>query len=444
MIQSSARPQMPPAIASSASAASANLNIEAFSRDPRSLFVFDTDAASGGVRPCARGRQPVLYQGAHLQRGMGQFHEGGRVHAASVDWLRGTVRLFGSKSDAMNNVPSYCSRSHNELQPCEPEHADVYVRETFAFLMRGHSILHPQCRCRPTTWQARRTAVLGLDWEAIVAEHGRGGWSSLSSRGCPAGSVGASRSLAELASELGVRSLWGAVRVDHAVQDDEENRGGSEAPAPQAPRALHPPLEGRRSLRMPLLQVLVELASLTPVRSACGEIVGLTSPVCCVPSSIESGSDIEAAARVLAPRPFVYRPDSHDVVTRRSVCCELQALVRARRVRVVQSDVEGAWAVAWNGHAMHLEPQGLFGSSLRCEGATTTTTTTTSTTVTTGHTRPAFPFTKEEAEEEADVKERDVLLWMRQLWEAHGPQNALLRWGGATTASSAKSKRRRI
>jgi hypothetical protein len=409
--------------------------IEAFSRDPSTLFVFSAD---GVGRPCARGRQPVVYQGAQLRCAIGKFQEGERVHAASVDWLRGTVRLFGSRSDAMNNVPSYCSRGQNELPLLsEPEHADVYVRETFAFLMRGHSILHPQCRCRPTTWQARRVAAMGLDWEAIVAEyphdHGlllHSGRMGVSSRVCPAGSVGASRSLAELASELGVRgSMWGAVRVDHNERRDGGGGGGGRGGG-----GAH---KGR-SWRMPLLQVLVELAGLTPVRSACGEIVGLTSPICCVPASIESGSDLETAARVLAPRPFVYRPDSHDVIMRRSVWCELQALVRARRVRVVPADVEGAWAIVWNGHALHLEPHGLFGlrgeeEEVAVAGTTplhlTMTTTTTTTTLRT--------------EEKKEEEESDALRWMRHLWEAQGPKNALQRREEATTTTTHLSLKRR-
>ena len=67
-----------------------------------------------------------------------------------------------------------------------------------------------------------------------------------------------------------------------------------------------------------------------------------------------------SAARVLTPRPYVYHPDRYDAVTRRSLQIEMENLMRSRIIRALPADIEGAWAIFWNGDAMHLEPLPCF------------------------------------------------------------------------------------
>ncbi len=82
--------------------------------------------------------------------------------------------------------------------------------------------------------------------------------------------------------------------------------------------------------------------------------------MCCIPQCIRSGADVETAARVLHPRPFVFSPRAYDGVERRAIMETLERLAQLRRIRMLPADVEGDWAIFWNGHAMHLEPNALL------------------------------------------------------------------------------------
>jgi hypothetical protein len=366
----------------------------AFSRDPGDLFLFcdddnhnkEADAAaaenapppsasasaimtvvvqrrSGDTQqqkkaPCARQRQPVQYAGPRLRVGMGPFRAGQRCHAASVDWVRGTVRLYDSSQDLINQVPRYCSAGANALPETDPAETATYVREAFAFLLRGHSLFHPQCRCAPPCNYndgregSARTAHLGMDRDGFLREREAGRLTHMG-RACPAGSSGAARSVRELESELGVRSLSGEVvwLPPSSTTDMDPHRGlGGGGGGGKRRRII---LTARR---LPLLRVLVELAGLVPVRDAQQAVVALWSPVCCVPRPIRSGLDVERAARVLWPRPYVFTPAAHpDVLERREIRQTLERLAQRRSIRMLPADVAGDLAIFWNGYA-HLEP----------------------------------------------------------------------------------------
>jgi hypothetical protein len=335
--------------------------MKAFSRNPNLLFCEREGGCHRHHLPSVRQRQPVQYDAAMglcLRVDLGRFRAGQRIHAASVDWVRGTVRLFDSNQDLMNQVPSYCSMGENVLVAVEAEESEVYVREAFAFLLRGHSLFHPQCRCAPTVWQQReRAAHLGLDMGDMLRREDSGERVTRFGRGCPAGSSGSMRSLREFETELGVRCLSGGVWL---YLPDTVDRHYYAAGQPNDSDSNHKRRRKRAPVQLPLLQILIELAGLTPVRDAEQTIVGLSSPLCCIPHPIRSGLDVETAARVLFPRPYVFSPGAHDAVERVVIQQTLTRLMQQRRIRMLRADVEGGWAIFWNGSAMHLEPEGLL------------------------------------------------------------------------------------
>ena len=177
-----------------------------------------------------------------------------RHHSIAVDWYKGTVTGYLDSSDAINHVPSFTTT----LPECAPSNAEQYVRETFEFLRRGHSLFHPECRCRPR----RRSHELGFR----LWHHDNN-----SDEYCSVGTTGQGRSVREIERELGVRSLYGLIMA-----------GGE---------------------MMPLMQVLVRLAGLRLHTEAAAVL--LSSPICCIPPEIITGDHIVAAARALYPRAFV-------------------------------------------------------------------------------------------------------------------------------------------
>ena len=341
--------------------------LQAFTRDPEALFLSCNSSSSseGAVRAP---QQPVLYRGGvRLRVALGaSLPAGCLIDTVTVDWVGGRIDCFASTADAMNHVPLFSSLG-NALPLCaQPEHADVYVRETFAFLARGHSLFEPGCRCVPPVWwDARRTASLGLTRQrravalptsttttAMAVEAGR--QTGRKRKRAPKKKKapllppplpreepstvcdvrcdrrGSTRSVQEIALELGVlRDLNGHVEV----------------------------CLSRGPCFAPLLDVLVRLAGLVPdgIDHQTGAVLRLGSPLCCIPRAIRTGRDVEQAARVLAPRPYVYCP-GEDAVTRRVIETDLNALVEQRRVRMLPSSTEGGWAIFWNGDALHLEP----------------------------------------------------------------------------------------
>ena len=242
----------------------------------------------------------------------------------------------------------------------------MYVRETFAFLLRGHSLFEPGCCCAPPVWwNACRTATLGLTRKrrcccataaavaittAAAVEAGRQTGKRRKRKRAKVvvqppplreekticdvrcDHRGSTRSVQEIALELGIlHGLNGHVEV--CLGDNKAHFA-------------------------PLLDVLVRLAGLVPdgIDPQTGAVLRLGSPLCCVPRLIRNGQDIEQAARALAPRrPYIYCP-AEDAVVRRIIDTDLRVLVEQRRVRMLPSSIEGAWAIFWNGDALHLEP----------------------------------------------------------------------------------------
>lgn len=133
--------------------------IRAFTRDPHALFL----QAQTALVPRCRGIQPVSYKKAILR----PYYDADKtntplplLHEVVVDWQQGGITVYLSASDAINHVPT--SSCHKLLPECQAQLADVYVRETFEFFNRGHSLFHGECRCMPALMSQERLLQLGL------------------------------------------------------------------------------------------------------------------------------------------------------------------------------------------------------------------------------------------------------------------------------------------
>ena len=258
--------------------------LQAYACDPRALLEGD-----GWPPPSYANRHE--YRDATLRVGMGPCPAGTRLHAVAVDWERGAVALYASPQDRLNRTPLF-EAHEGGWPPCAPAQAEAYVRQTYAFLLRGHSLRAPGCEC--------------------------------AANACRLGTQGAWPLLSELARELCVRDLGGRVEVLR---------------------------RRRRVLRLPLLQVLTELAGLQLTPD--GRRIG--SPACCLPLAIASAADVLRAAELLAPRPYLYRSAALDPLTQSEVRRGLAQLQAALHVRVLASEEEGALAVFFNTPWLHLE-----------------------------------------------------------------------------------------
>jgi hypothetical protein len=279
-----------------------------FSRHPGALFHQATPTSGGTLmlhgrsflEPSARMQQPVHYRSVTLREPLPpDLHPSAAYfYATAVNWQEGTFCVFDTASDMLHGVGTW------HLLPSSEAHtgSDVaYVRDTYAFLQRGHSLFHSQCTCVTPRWQ-----VLGLPSKAASD--------------CAVGTNGRARTLEEIARELGVRSLQHTVLA-----------GGS---------------------TVTLLDALVRLARLDYDPST----RTISSPECCVPRSIRSAEDIEAAARIMWPRPYVLTFPV-DPPMRLKVETALLSLVKDVRVRAVDARAGGgARAVFWNLPYRHLEP----------------------------------------------------------------------------------------
>ncbi len=270
--------------------------IQAYTRDPSALFLSVSHTST--LLPCGREKQPVYYQDATLQpsndNNMMLKLESSPHHTIAVDWYKGTVTGYLDSNDAINHVPSFTHR----LPECPPCDAEQYVRETFEFLRRGHSLYHPECRCRPR----RRSHELGFQlWDHNVDEY------------CTVGTTGQGRSLREIERELGVQSLYGLLMA-----------GGE---------------------LMPLMQVLVRLAGLQLHTDATTTVL-LSSPICCIPPEIITGEHIVAAARALYPRAFVCAETCFG---------DLARLESAGVLRVIPIMASSVAAVFWRPPDEHLQ-----------------------------------------------------------------------------------------
>ena len=273
-------------------------SVRAFTRDPSALLGAQYQGAE-----TFRLTAPQTYRDVRLF----SAYEGA---VARVEWRTGTVALFETAMDSLNNTPSV--QMHDALPDAPEEDAAVYVRETFAFLLRGHSLGARGCECRASV--PGRASTLGLG-------HARTGQ-------CPLESAAGWPTLEELAQELAVRDVRGSVEVLR---------------------------RGERAVRLPLLRVLMELAGLETVRHDNGLVARLGKSACCLPRTIRSAEEVAHAASLRSPRPFLLDTRPLDPLTRAEVERDLVAMQRALRLRVLESDTEGVRAVFCNRRWQALE-----------------------------------------------------------------------------------------
>ena len=264
----------------------------AFTRDPSALF----GPTYVGQETFRLAAQPMQYRNVTLL----SAHEGA---VARVDWRTGGVSLFETAIDSLNNTPIV--HMHDGMPDAPEEAASVYVRETFAFLLRGHSLGARGCECRASVPGRAFTIGLGAKRTGRCTIDSDAGWPTLE----------------ELATELAVRDVRGTVEVMR---------------------------RGERTVRLPLLRVLMELGGLEPVRHENGLVARLGKSECCVPRTIRSAETVAQGAALMSPRPFLLDPRTLDPLTRAEVERALAEMQRDLRLRVLESDTEGVLAVFCN------------------------------------------------------------------------------------------------
>jgi len=222
------------------------------------------------------------------------------LYEVVVDWYNTHIKVFIDFDDSLNNVPIF---DGNFYIPCEPREASVYVRETFQFLSRGHSIHHPSCICQFNTFSEGRIEELGLQTLCLGA--------SSSSLFCSLNAHKYSRNMSDIGKELGISAdLMILVKVSS---------------------------QSNKSI-MPLLQVLINMAGF----SLAGDHI--SSSLCCVPTKISCAQDILDAAKTMYPRPFFLDCRSNDCETK-SLLEDLHMLQLRFLVRAVTSTHPNTFAV---------------------------------------------------------------------------------------------------
>ena len=234
--------------------------LSAYSRDPRTIFVLPEHMAREGY---AKALQPVVFRNATLPA------VGAAVYETRVHWHNGEVACFADDNDAINNVPFW--QTVLKVQCAAPRPCDEYVREVFAFMQRGHSMLHPECQCRHGL-SDERAVELGVPPDADDRNMRKilMGQKASAASVCLVRRDRTRRSFAEIARELNIENLNGLVK-----------NPGSE--------------EGFMELR----QVLVRFAGMQETGPGF-----LHSSMCCVPPLISTAQDVVDAARIMAPFPF--------------------------------------------------------------------------------------------------------------------------------------------
>ena len=266
--------------------------LQSYVRDPNELFVDPKCGRAGIAGPC--GGPAKKFNNVSFIAEPGVI-----LHTVCVDWYNSTAKVYADASDMMNNIPA---RQIELPFRARETTAEECVRETFAFLIRGHSLHHQSCRCL-CKWRPRSEDY------------------------CSVGTTGQGRSVKDVERELGVRSLYGLVSA-----------GGE---------------------TLPLIQVLVRFAGMTLYNNT-----DISSPLCCVPPEIKTEEDIVSAARALYPRPYISTETCMGDLARleargRVRLIEISDLLHARKEyavfwcgqwqwqqKAVDADIQKLWATA--------------------------------------------------------------------------------------------------
>ena len=143
---------------------------EPYSRDPNALFVQQTPTGQMKLYPApmnnnAAGHvfsQPVKYTNIRLARQVGPHDKDKSFEVATVDYKSGLLRLYQTEIDFLSNEPAFSEIVRVESK--KRYNNQIYVSEVLKFLKRGHSLLHPNCRCVFTEaeYSSSRASELGI------------------------------------------------------------------------------------------------------------------------------------------------------------------------------------------------------------------------------------------------------------------------------------------
>jgi hypothetical protein len=285
--------------------------LSAYSRDPNLLF-------SSHSSPNYFSRQS-RYKNVTLKIKISDsLPANTHIYEAIVDWYNSKIQIFLDSDDSLNNVPYF---EGNFYVPCVPRSAETYVRETFQFLARGHSVHHPMCTCSSSIYfnenhnyydKNSRLSELGLFSSTIPPtytdhQHHQNYYYN---QPCCLETNGCGKEIDDVAKELGIVSLQGKVNVTDRLQ-------------------------------MPLIDVLTKLAGMDLTKGS-----GLLfCSQCCIPLIIQSAQDILAAAKAMYPKPYSLDCTNTKDCENQSLIKDLELLKRRSLVRAVDGPTPNTFSV---------------------------------------------------------------------------------------------------
>ena len=263
--------------------------LEAFTRDPASLGL----VGRGGD---AQREQPVAYKHAALG-------DAKMTYEIRVNWHTNTAMGYADASDAINGVPCWELQDVRAPAPAIRTR-DEYVREVFAFLQRGHSLLEPNCQCYCAPDRALELGVHAYRRGVCLVPRCR-----------------QRRSFEEIALELHVRDIDGG-HIEGAT----------------------------------LLFALTALAGMR-ITMAESKRRYLHSTLCCISPMLHTADDLVHAAQIMAPLPFTL---PNDASTQRLlpflrknrdvfILDERQLFYKKKMHHTADADIRALW----NSTAMH-------------------------------------------------------------------------------------------
>ena len=291
-----------------------DIMMKQFSRDPCALLKPRSSSSLNDDSWTRRGRaqeiQPITYK--HMALKVMNPNDDDEwtpcyYYETRINWHTGEIACFNDLDDALNHTPIMQTNYKVLVQP-PPRTCEEYVKEVFAFLQRGHSMLHPECQCH-LAMSEERIKELGLTSRR----------SAVAVQCCLVERKKERKTFEEIALELNVESLHGLI-VD-AVGGQEKKRS--------------------------LLNVLIQLAGMVATQNCSSSESKrhyLHSPLCCIPPFIETVDDIVQAARIMHPFPYV--------ITEEKVVIWLDFLKRDTRVLllpiIISSSLPNLCNVFWN------------------------------------------------------------------------------------------------
>lgn len=257
------------------------MSIECYSRDPDVLFssyIVSSESRANGI-----------YRKVAFKCSFDKITQGKVFFIARVDWSNGTVSVYENEMRWLNKL-AFCTTN---LPSVPPRSHQVYAKEAFGFFLRGHSFLHPECRCRPDDhyFHDERAREVGFTYPC--------------ENGCLLPKEGRGVTLHEMAKELAVRNLQGEIDV-------------------------------RDKMRNTLLSCLTSFGGMLITAKNI-----IWSPLCCVPDTLDTVEHIMQGAKILYPGPLLLKRST----IKKDLMVDLERLNEQRVIHILQSDKEGVICV---------------------------------------------------------------------------------------------------